>query len=113
MEFHKSSTTSSPKNLYPCLATITITPPAPEPRNRRLSTGSYGSDDDNALRRVISGGRRKSSFGPVAGGGDEHRKSFAGNAGHEEGSGKWYWRVQAGVNEVSGNMRGEHASIPN
>ncbi|KAK8854857.1 hypothetical protein IAR55_003596 [Kwoniella newhampshirensis] len=124
MEFIPSSATAQdkPKNIYPCLATITINSPSSEPRNtRRLSTGSFGSDgggaEGNALQRVISGGRRKSSFGPIAvdsnapGGGamgSGRRRSFGigtggGGVGEDEGKGiegKWYWRVQAGVTDT-------------
>lgn len=67
-------------------------------------SGGSAEGDDNALRRVISGGRRKTSFGVVADRGDRaddaRRKSFSGGGGGEE-NGKWYWRVQAGANEVN------------
>ncbi|WWC71615.1 uncharacterized protein I206_105573 [Kwoniella pini CBS 10737] len=109
-----------PKNLYPCLAHIHIIPSSDPKATRRLSTGSYGSDDGNALTRVISGGtRRKSSFGtsdntsnpPSVGG---RRLSFGGNKDNTPGGalggfareddkdlqGKWYWRVQVGVTET-------------
>ncbi len=82
------------KNLYPCLATINIFPPGSDKPSRRLSS-SGGGDDDHALRRVISGGRRRSSFG-VGQVGDNRRMST-----ETEPSGTWYWRVQAGVSEVS------------
>ena len=107
MEFQVRSTVSPPKNLYPCLATITITPTPATDRSRRLSSGSQGGGDDdgNALRRVISGGRRKSSFGTaaVSGSAEDRRRSIEASRGGapEETTGKWYWRVQAGSNEVS------------
>jgi len=69
-------------------------------RSRRLSGGSAGGDDEG-LRRVISGGRRRTSFGVVADRGDRaddaRRKSFSSANGDE--SGKWYWRVQAGATD--------------
>ncbi|WVF72740.1 hypothetical protein IAT40_007558 [Kwoniella sp. CBS 6097] len=129
MEFlpHSSAPPGTPKSLYPCLAHISISSAPSEPRaTRRLSTGSFGSNDGegNALTRVISGGRRKSSFGPIAvtgsnanastgatsgGGADERpsvsgvrRLSFGGNRDKDDEKnleGKWYWRVQAGVTD--------------
>lgn len=61
-------------------------------------------DDGGALKRVISGGRRKTSFGVVADRGDladVRRKSFSGaTSGGDEAGGKWYWRVQAGATDV-------------
>jgi hypothetical protein len=63
-------------------------------------------DEEGGLRRVISGSRRNTSFGQVADRGDGPRKSFDGAAtgggvgvGVEKGT--WYWRVQAGVSDVS------------
>lgn len=120
MEFKPSLNTNPPKNLYPCLATITLGPSS-DKSSRRLS-GSAVSDEEGGLKRVISGGRRKTSFGQVAdrgdirrsidasagaggggaaggGGGGGGRKSFEGAAQAERGT--WYWRVQAGVNDVS------------
>ncbi|WWC63243.1 uncharacterized protein I303_105843 [Kwoniella dejecticola CBS 10117] len=111
-----------PKNLYPCLAHIHIIPTSDPKATRRLSTGSFGSDEGNALTRVISGGnRRKSSFGtsdntanpPSTGG---RRLSFGGNKDKDNApggavggiareddkdlQGKWYWRVQVGVTDT-------------
>lgn len=110
MEFHTQSTLTPPKHLFPCLATITLGAPT----SRRLS-GSAISNDDGAdaglgLRRVISGNRRRTSFGQAAVRGDtEHaqpRKSFdsgkAAGGGEVHEKGTWYWRVQAGVSDVSG-----------
>jgi hypothetical protein len=57
------------------------------------------SDDEGGLKRVISGNRRKTSFGQVADRGDI-RRSMDGAGGPVE-KGTWYWRVQAGVNDVS------------
>jgi hypothetical protein len=105
MEFLTTTPHQPPKNLYPCLATITVSPTqSTSDRSRRLSSGSAGGGDgENPLQRVISGNRRKSSFGDIAvtGGGGERRRSFVGAGVGEEGSGKWYWRVQAGVTDVS------------
>jgi hypothetical protein len=104
MEFHAHTTHQPPKNLYPCLATITIHPnPSTFNQSRRLSTGSAGGDDANPLQRVISGNRRKTSFGDASHTGiGERRKSIvSANANTEDGSGKWYWRVQVGVSDVS------------
>jgi hypothetical protein len=95
MEFLGHPDLPALKNLYPCLATITVTPPGHDNKSRRLSAGS-GGEDENALKRVISGGRRKSSFGAGTGLGDERRKS-----GEYQPTGTWYWRVQAGVTDVS------------
>lgn len=93
MEFLATLPNVSTKSVYPCLASITIAPPGEvggqSGRNRRLSassaegTGSALGDDqgegDNIIKRVISGNRRKSSFGtnttggtasgPISGGG--------------------------------------------
>nr|XP_019044605.1 hypothetical protein I302_06518 [Kwoniella bestiolae CBS 10118]OCF23535.1 hypothetical protein I302_06518 [Kwoniella bestiolae CBS 10118] len=109
------SSTHKPKNVYPCLAHIHIIPHSDPKATRRLSTGSFGSDDGggNALTRVISGGGRRKSTDvtnpPPAGG---RRLSFghksenttsggmAAGAGDGEIQGKWYWRVQAGVTET-------------
>ncbi|OCF37873.1 hypothetical protein I316_00097 [Kwoniella heveanensis BCC8398] len=128
MEFlpQSSAPPGTPKNLYPCLAHISISSAPSEPRaTRRLSTGSFGSADGegNALTRVISGNRRKSSFGPIAvtgsnantspsatTGADERpsaagggrRLSFGGSRDKDDEKnleGKWYWRVQAGVTD--------------
>ena len=101
MEFQTQPPSVSLKNLYPCLATITVVPHGTDMRSRRLSGGSAGGDDEG-LRRVISGGRRRTSFGVVADRGDRaddaRRKSFSSANGDE--SGKWYWRVQAGATDV-------------
>ncbi|KAK4689492.1 hypothetical protein P7C73_g613, partial [Tremellales sp. Uapishka_1] len=96
MEFLTTSPVQPPKNLFPCLATVTLSPINESARTRRLSTSSIGNndnDDGNALRRVLSGGRRKSSFGQTTG---AHPQ-----AGSEDGdiNGKWYWRVQVGVTD--------------
>ncbi|WVR07446.1 hypothetical protein IAU60_004487 [Kwoniella sp. DSM 27419] len=112
MEFYPVSSAPHPtaKNLYPCLAHITISPNSSDTKGRRLSTGSYTSDNEgggNALSRVISGGgRRKSSFGPGTGqegmSGGARRMSFGASRDGEEAKGvegKWYWRVQAGVTD--------------
>ncbi|ORX38592.1 hypothetical protein BD324DRAFT_621513 [Kockovaella imperatae] len=109
MEFKAGSTTPPPKNLYPCLATINITP-TPVDRSRRFSGASQEPDDGNALRRVISGNRRKTSFGEavVSTSADERRKSIeasklsGGSAagGKDEVTGRWFWRVQAGTNDT-------------
>lgn len=104
MEFLTSSQEiNKPKQLYPCLAVIDINSSS-DVRSRRLSAGSFGSDKDegNVLTRVISGGgRRKSSFGETGGGGGGRRLSFGGKKDDDaKVEGKWYWRVQAGVNEV-------------
>lgn len=118
MEFQTNRTTLTPKNLYPCTATITVVPHGTDNRARRLSAASFGSnsggggggdaDADNGLKRVISGGRRKTSFGVVADRGDladgARRRSFSGDGGslnRDENNGKWYWRVQAGTVDVS------------
>ncbi|OWT39075.1 hypothetical protein C362_03239 [Cryptococcus neoformans Bt1] len=102
MEFHTSSQEiNKPKQLYPCLAVIDIN--SSDTKSRRLSAGSFGSDKDegNVLTRVISGGgRRKSSFGETGGGGGGRRLSFGGKKDDDKVEGKWYWRVQAGVNET-------------
>ncbi|ORY35453.1 hypothetical protein BCR39DRAFT_509803 [Naematelia encephala] len=100
MEFLSHTTVTPPKNIFPCLATISIHPPATDSKGRRLSTG--GSDDEgNALTRVISGGnRRRTSFGPTAdwNGDSERRKSTEEAKKRAPGEeGRWYWRVQAGV----------------
>jgi hypothetical protein len=73
MEFLSTTPNVATKSVYPCLASITIAPPGDAghaSRSRRLSASSAeGSavDDqgegDNIIRRVISGNRRKSSFG--------------------------------------------------
>ncbi|WVQ99944.1 hypothetical protein IAU59_007087 [Kwoniella sp. CBS 9459] len=130
MEFlpHSSAPPGTPKSLFPCLAHISIASAPSEPRTtRRLSTGSFGSADGgekegNPLARVISGNRRKSSFGPIAVtgsnattgtsgagaderpgiGGGARRLSFGGNKDKDDEKGlegKWYWRVQAGVTD--------------
>lgn len=103
MEFLAKPQLPPLKNLYPCLATITVTPAGrPENKSRRLSSSSGGGDEENPLKRVMSGGRRKSSFGAIAvsggGSGDGAKKS-----GEYQPTGTWYWRVQAGVSDVSGN----------
>lgn len=68
------------------------------------------SDDEGGLKRVISGNRRKTSFGQVADRGDIRRSVDGGSGGAGAGAGAvggavekgtWYWRVQAGVNDVS------------
>ncbi|WVQ81942.1 hypothetical protein IAT38_004069 [Cryptococcus sp. DSM 104549] len=108
MEFlPQSHNHPTPKNLYPCLATITISQSSNDTKSqRRLSAGSFGSDankeDGNPLQRVISGGRRKSSFGDAAGSGGGRRLSFGGNKEEESKAqeGRWFWRVQAGVNDT-------------
>jgi len=69
-----------------------------------MSTNSTTSgDEEGGLRRIISSSRRNTSFGQVADRGDGPRKSFDGAApvggGLEKGT--WYWRVQAGVDDVS------------
>ena len=111
MEFKSNldTTTPPPKNLYPCLATITLGPHT-DKSSRRMS-GSAVSDDEGGLKRVMSGGRRKTSFGQVADRGDLRdaaRKSMdsgtgagSGMGGGQVERGTWYWRVQAGVNDVS------------
>lgn len=102
MEFLASSQEiNKPKQLYPCLAVVDIN--ASSDKSRRLSAGSFGSDKDegNVLTRVISGGgRRKSSFGETGGGGGGRRLSFGGRKDDDKVEGKWYWRVQVGVNDV-------------
>ena len=106
MEFKPALSTNPPppKNLYPCLATLTL---GNEKPGRRLSMNSNASDDEGGLKRVISGNRRNTSFGQVADRGD--RKSFdAGprpSAGGVMDKGTWYWRVQAGVTDVSWSIR--------
>lgn len=143
MEFLATPPHVAPKALYPCLASITISPASAgtgnivgsNDRSRRLSTGSSGAvasgdEEEGTLKRIISGGRRKSSFGAVAnaGSGDaaERRKSIApshahhahgivgGNATGQSASGPegvekgtWYWRVQAGVSGVSTVLQNE------
>jgi len=68
---------------------------------------SNASDDEAGLKRVISGNRRNTSFGQVADRGD--RKSFDAGARPSAGGvmdkGTWYWRVQAGVTDVSWSFR--------
>ena len=111
MEFLTSFNTTAPRNLYPCLATITVFPPGDHSvKSRKLSVGSFGSgkggdEDENALKRIVSGGRRKSSFGAAAGGNsvEDKRKSLT-----DDGSGKWYWRVQVGATNVSESCVGVH-----
>jgi hypothetical protein len=102
MEFRTSHTSTPPKNLYPCLATLTI---GGDKSSRRTSTSG---DDEGGLRRVISGNRRKTSFGQVADRGDTYgpRKSLDGGATGAGGleKGTWYWRVQAGVDDVSPHL---------
>ncbi|KIR58862.1 hypothetical protein I312_104587 [Cryptococcus bacillisporus CA1280] len=102
MEFLASSQEiDKPKQLYPCLAVVDIN--ASSDKSRRLSAGSFGSDKDegNVLTRVISGGgRRKSSFGETGGGGGGRRLSFGGRKDDDKVEGKWYWRVQVGVNDT-------------
>ncbi|KAI9637375.1 uncharacterized protein MKK02DRAFT_7075, partial [Dioszegia hungarica] len=105
MEFLPQSTVPPPKNLYPCLATITVTPQAGGDRSRRMSQSSAGDQEDgNILKRIASGGRRKSDA-------SQRRKSLVAGQSGQEGSaihstpatggakekGTWYWRVQAGV----------------
>lgn len=123
MEFLSQNTTSAPKNLYPCLAIVTITPSSTD-RTRRQSTGSgVATEDDNVLKRIASGGRRKSDAsqrrksltadqisagitaeqlaglgGGVGSGGHGHA-AIAGSEIKDKGT--WYWRVQAGVTDVS------------
>ena len=95
MEFLATPTSAPPKNLYPCLATISLTPHGTEQRARRRSSSSFiSNDDDNALRRVISGGRRRSSAGLDQTGATEQHPG-------ESTFGRWYWRVQAGAADVS------------
>jgi hypothetical protein len=112
MEFQTNRTNLTPKDLYPCTATITVVPHGTDTRSRRLSAASFGSnsggDDETGLKRVISGGRRKTSFGIVADRGDladgQRRRSFSGdgsNANRDENNGRWYWRVQVGTVDVS------------
>lgn len=107
MEFKSNldTTTPPPKNLYPCLATITL---GPHDKLSRRQSGTAVSDDEGGLKRVISGSRRKTSFGQVADRGDlrdASRKSIDQGAGGmgagQVEKGTWYWRVQAGVNDVS------------
>lgn len=113
MEFLSNNTIPPPKNLYPCLATISIHPAGE--KSRRLSASSFGSagggEEENTLTRIISGGRRKSSFGAAAAGEAEgRRKSLVPPGGGAVGGsaiadggvperGTWYWRVQAGVTD--------------
>jgi hypothetical protein len=125
MEFLSQNTTSAPKNLYPCLAIVTITPSSTD-RTRRQSTGSgVAAEDDNVLKRIASGGRRKSdasqrrkSFtadqiaagitaeqlagsGGAALGGATHGHGHGGPAISEiKDKGTWFWRVLAGVTDV-------------
>jgi hypothetical protein len=67
------------------------------------SNSNASGDEEGGLRRIISGSRRRTSFGQVADRGDGPRKSFDGatptGGGLEKGT--WYWRVQAGVDDVS------------
>jgi hypothetical protein len=67
------------------------------------SNSNASGDEEGGLRRIISGSRRRTSFGQVADRGDGSRKSFDGatptGGGLEKGT--WYWRVQAGVDDVS------------
>ena len=102
MEFAPNHAGQTPRNTYPCLATIGF---GPAPTTRRLSFGGGGSggaggtgagEEDTGLRRVISGGRRKSSFG--AGEDGMGRRSIEQPPAQ---NGPWYWRVQAGVTDVS------------
>jgi hypothetical protein len=114
MEFVATNSVSPPKNLYPCLATITVHPHGD--KSRRLSTSSRTSGGDrddgeeNVLKRIASGGRRRSDAA-------ERRKSLTGAGLSGEGGvtggamgvpdrGTWYWRVQAGVTDVSIHMQG-------
>jgi hypothetical protein len=102
MEFRPNLTSPPPKNLYPCLATITLGTGGGDKNARRMSMNS--SDDEGGLKRVISGNRRNTTFGQVADRGDIRRSSEAGAGGIGGGQvekGTWYWRVQAGVSDVS------------
>lgn len=109
MEFLPNNTVPPPKNLYPCLATITITPSTTDRTRRQSTTSSTGGDDDNVLKRIASGGRRKSDASArrkslVAGSGSVVGDSAIGGQGAGVGfkdKGTWYWRVQAGVTDVS------------
>ena len=103
MEFLPALPTQQPKHLYPCLAAITIS--APSASGRRASGSalatSDSADDSNPLTRIISGSRRKTSFGDAAGAPppEVRRRSFTSGKGDVEGT--WYWRVQVGVTAVS------------
>jgi len=102
MEFNTKPTHAPPKNLFPCLATITISGSQPAERTRRPSAGGAAPEEGNVLQRVISGGRRKSSFGDTSGNAGflERRRSITNAGPVEEGTGKWYWRVQVGVSDT-------------
>ncbi|ODN92764.1 hypothetical protein L198_05558 [Cryptococcus wingfieldii CBS 7118] len=114
-----------PKNLYPCLATISLfTPFDPTSEgDRRSSFGSFSDKDrdahkdesGNALTRILSGssGRRKSTAvdavaqtsspgGRDSGVGRRRRFSLSGKDEEEARSppeGRWYWRVRVGVTD--------------
>ncbi|WVN90211.1 uncharacterized protein L203_105447 [Cryptococcus depauperatus CBS 7841] len=103
MEFIPNNNTqhiTTPKNLYPCQATICLGN-LPEGKPRRSSFGSERDESTagSTLARVISGGRRKSSFGDGTMN-NGRRLSFGGAKESDKGESRWYWRVQAGVNET-------------
>lgn len=120
MEFLPSSTLAPPKNLYPCLATISLGAPQLGRRGSGSLKGPKAEDEDgNPLMRAISGNRRRTSFGVAAErtSGEERRKSLSADgvggatgtgsgAGTGTGTGQadegtWYWRVRAGATDVS------------
>jgi hypothetical protein len=82
-----------------------------------MSSGSGDEDGGGGggLMRVISGPRRNTAFGQVADRGDGRksldggRRSFDAGTGNVGGGvpgekGTWYWRVQAGVDDVSRSL---------
>ncbi|TYJ56088.1 hypothetical protein B9479_003198 [Cryptococcus floricola] len=114
-----------PKNLYPCLATISLFTPydSTSEGGRRSSFGSFSDKDrdahkdesGNALTRILSGssGRRKSTAvdagaqtsspaGRESGTGGRRRFSLSGKDEEEARGppeGRWYWRVRVGVTD--------------
>ncbi|WVQ74832.1 hypothetical protein IAR50_004439 [Cryptococcus sp. DSM 104548] len=119
------SNVTPPKNLYPCLATISLfSPYSPDSEGgRRSSLGSFSDKDrdahkdegGNPLARILSGssGRRKSTAVDAGaqtsgvarkdsgGGGKGRRFSFSGKEDEEAKvhEGRWYWRVRVGVTD--------------
>lgn len=126
MEFLPASNGGTPKNLYPCLATITLSGPTQLGRRGSTKGDKIDEEDANPLMRAISGNRRRTSFGVAAErvSGEERRKSFAADASgtttgagtgaasggvsalREEGT--WYWRVRAGATEVRCRLAPSH-----
>lgn len=94
MDFLPIAPHEAPRNAYQSLVVITVGPVAQ--RRSSFGAGSQdGTQDDNALARIMSGGRRKSfhkdpSPTPAAAAGTD--------AAHETGT--WYWRVRVGVTDV-------------